>query len=139
MLKIINSDIELEITPIEKMINTPEPGFYHEWLNMYVEFKSKGIQATTSWDCYIGELEDFQSKLIALQREDNITKEVIFSPMEGMITLIIGKVTEPCEAYYLKLKISTETHSSIFVECTTGLDQTYIHEIIQGVRELIIY
>ncbi|KFC84824.1 hypothetical protein [Buttiauxella agrestis] len=138
MLKIVNSVIELEITPFEKITNTPEFGFYHKLLNMYVEFKSKGIHLATTWECYLGELEEFQHNLCHL-RENNSTDEVTFSPMEGMITLIVGKNIIPFETYYLKFKLSTEAHADIFIEGSTGLDQTYIQEIIQGVHELIVY
>lgn len=136
MWQIIHDEITLVITPYEKLTNTAEKGFYHEWLNLYVEFSSKGINLSTKWDCYVGELEDFHTQLIDL-RDNNIRKETLFSPMEGMITLIVGKNIQPDEHYYLKFKLSTEVHSDIFVEGIIGMDQTYIHEIIQGVYQLI--
>lgn len=136
MLQIIHPAITLEITPYEKQTNTPEEGFYHQWLNMYVEFTSKGINLSTTWDCYIGELEDFHAQLIELRDNAN-EKEITFSPMEGMMTLIVGKNTHRHESYYLKFKLSTEVRSEIFVEGIVGLDQTYIHGIVQGVHALI--
>ncbi|WP_330984155.1 MULTISPECIES: hypothetical protein [Enterobacterales] len=138
MLQIIHNEITLAITPYEKLINTPEKGFYHEWLNSYVEFSSRGISLNTKWDCYVGELEEFHAQLIKL-RDNNIEDEIIFSPMDGMITLAVGKNIQPDERYYLKFKLSTEVHSDIYVEGTIGMDQTYIHEFIQGVYQLIRY
>lgn len=136
MLQIIHDEITLVITPYEKLINTPENGFYHEWLKLYVEFSSSGITLNTKWDCYVGELEDFHAQLIKL-RDNEIENEILFSPMEGMIALAVGKNIQPVERYYLKFKLSTEVHSDIFVEGIIGMDQTYIHEIIQGVDRLI--
>ncbi|EHG7887964.1 hypothetical protein [Citrobacter sp.] len=136
MLQIINNEVSLTITPYEKMINTPEPGFYHEYLNLYVEFKSKGISLDTKWDCFVGELEEFHTQLMEL-RDNDINKDITFSPMEGMITLTVGKNMQPNESYYLKFNLSTEVRSEIFVEGIIGMDQTYIHEIIHGVRQLI--
>ena len=136
MLHIIHHEVNLVITPYERLINTPEAGFYHEYLNLYVEFKSKGISLETKWDCYVGELEEFYTELIEL-RDNNIEKEITFSPMEGMIILTVGKNMHAHESYYLKFKLSTEVRSEVFVEGIIGMDQTYIHEIINGVRQLI--
>ncbi|MBL5886210.1 WapI family immunity protein [Lelliottia aquatilis] len=136
MLQIIHNEVTLAITPYEKLTNTSEKGFYHEYLNMYVEFKSKGISLDTIWDCYIGELEEFHTQLIEL-RDNIVEKEITFSPMEGMISLTVGKNIQSHESYYLKFKLSTEVRSDIFVEGIIGMDQTYIHEIIHGVRQLI--
>ncbi|WET40902.1 hypothetical protein [Citrobacter enshiensis] len=136
MLQIIHNEVTLAITPYEKITNTPEKGFYHECLNMYVEFKSKGISLDAIWDCYVGELEEFHAQLIEL-RDNMVEKEITFSPMEGMITLTVGKNMQSNESYYLKFKLSTEVRSDIFVEGIIGMDQTYIHEIIHGVRQLI--
>lgn len=138
MLQIIHHEVNLVITPYERLINTPEAGFYHEYLNLYVEFKSKGINLETKWDCYLGELEEFHAQLIEL-RDNDIEKEIIFSPMEGMIALTVGKNMQPYESYYLKFKLSTEIRSEIFVEGIIGMDQTYIHEIIHGVHQLITF
>lgn len=138
MLKIVNSEINLEVTPFEKITNTTETGFYHEWLKMYVEFQAKGINLTTTWECYIGELEEFYSQLIAL-KDSSLAKQVIFSPMEGMITMIISKNIGPEESYSFKFKIATSVRSDFFVEGIIGLDQTYIHGIIEGVHNLIHY
>lgn len=54
-----------------------------------------------------------------------------------MITLTVGKNLQPSESYYLKFKLSTEVRAEIFVEGIIGMDQTYIHEIIHGVRQII--
>lgn len=136
MLQIINNEVSLTITPYEKMINTSEPGFYHAYLHLYVEFKSKGISLDTKWDCFVGEFEEFHRQLVEL-RDINSNKEITFSPMEGMITLTVGKNMQPSESYYLKFKLSTEVRAEISVEGIIGMDQTYIHEIIHGVRQII--
>lgn len=136
VLQIINNEVSLTITPYEKLINTSEPGFYHEYLNLYVEFKSKGINLDTKWNCFIGELEEFHTRLVEL-RDNNSNQEITFSPMEGMITLIVGKNMQPNESYYLKFKLSTEVRAEVFVEGIIGMDQTYIHEIVHGVRQII--
>ena len=54
-----------------------------------------------------------------------------------MIILTVGKNMHAHESYYLKFKLSTEVRSEVFVEGIIGMDQTYIHEIINGVRQLI--
>lgn len=134
MLKIINSDIELEIIPIEKVINTPEPSFYHEWMNMYVEFKSKGITYQANWGCYSSELNELKQSLLALKNNTSHS-EIKFSPNEGMITLFFHKHKNG-STYYLKYKFYTEVRSSTFIEGETTLGELNIDELLIGLNWL---
>jgi hypothetical protein len=135
MLKIVNSEIEIIFSPLEKKINTPEHGYYSQWLECYIEFKSKGISLAGEWGCFVGDLDEFKSKLLDL-KNDKLDSEVIFSPQEGMVALSIAK-SEERNVYPLHFRIFAEIRSDIFVQGETSLGHLNIDELLSGLNSLI--
>lgn len=135
MLQIVNSEIEIIVSPLEKKINTPEQNHYSHWLDCYLEFKCKGISLAGTWGCFVGELEQFKSTLLDL-KNDKLESAIIFSPQEGMFSLTITKSKER-NIYALHFKIFPELRSDIFVQGETSLGQLNIDELLSGLNNLI--
>ncbi|WP_340620366.1 WapI family immunity protein [Xenorhabdus siamensis] len=137
MLVIKNEDIMLEIFLLDKASACEDKyEYYQSTINLYVEFKSKGISFATEWNIFTGELNDFINKIIESEKNQE-NYSLTFCPMEGMIKLKLSKANDAIGSYTLGFEFSSDIRSEIVLSGTTRIDQSYIPLIIQGLRSLL--